>query len=279
MNHIVLIVLDSARYDAFAHATAPNFARLGALEQRYSYASWTPPSHYAMLMGALPHRGRPGYFAAVEHRHELLAWSRRMGLGGTALDLRGMLPRLSLPMLLRSCGYRCEAYVSMPVLNSYTLVSADFDRFELMPTHDDFEAIIARVTFSEQPTFFLLNLGETHYPYTVKGERADGMPHVAGLHGVVRQGLYCGGDDAQARQEFAEWCSPATLRRLQDKQTACIEHVDALAERLYAKAPDNSWFVVTSDHGELFGEDGFFGHGPVSHEKVFEVFLVEGRRP
>ena len=26
-----------------------------------------------------------------------------------------------------------------------------------------------------------------------------------------------------------------------------------------------------------FGEQGFFGHGPIMHEKVFEVFLVEGK--
>jgi hypothetical protein len=36
---------------------------------------------------------------------------------------------------------------------------------------------------------------------------------------------------------------------------------------------------VTSDHGELFGEDGWFGHGPIVHDKVLEVFLVEGLNP
>jgi glucan phosphoethanolaminetransferase (alkaline phosphatase superfamily) len=33
---------------------------------------------------------------------------------------------------------------------------------------------------------------------------------------------------------------------------------------------------VTSDHGELFGEAGYFGHGPIAHDKVFEVPYVEG---
>jgi hypothetical protein len=33
---------------------------------------------------------------------------------------------------------------------------------------------------------------------------------------------------------------------------------------------------VTSDHGELIGEDCYFGHGPSAHEKVLEVpFRVE----
>jgi hypothetical protein len=35
--------------------------------------------------------------------------------------------------------------------------------------------------------------------------------------------------------------------------------------------------MVMSDHGELFGEEGYFGHGPIVHEKVLEVFFVEGR--
>jgi len=35
--------------------------------------------------------------------------------------------------------------------------------------------------------------------------------------------------------------------------------------------------TVTSDHGELFGEEGYFGHGPIMHEKVFEVPFIEGK--
>jgi arylsulfatase A-like enzyme len=46
--------------------------------------------------------------------------------------------------------------------------------------------------------------------------------------------------------------------------------------RLVEKLPENTWLVVTSDHGELFGEDGYFGHGPINHDKVLEVPFVEG---
>ena len=35
--------------------------------------------------------------------------------------------------------------------------------------------------------------------------------------------------------------------------------------------------TITADHGELFGESGFFGHGPIMHKKVFEVPLIEGK--
>ena len=29
--------------------------------------------------------------------------------------------------------------------------------------------------------------------------------------------------------------------------------------------------------GELFGEEGYFGHGPIHHEKVLEVPFLEGK--
>ena len=51
---------------------------------------------------------------------------------------------------------------------------------------------------------------------------------------------------------------------------------DGLLEKLYDVVPPRTWIVVTSDHGELFGESGYFGHGPINHEKVHEVPFAEG---
>jgi arylsulfatase A-like enzyme len=41
--------------------------------------------------------------------------------------------------------------------------------------------------------------------------------------------------------------------------------------------PPGTTITITSDHGELFGEAGYFGHGPINHEKVTEVPFIEGR--
>ena len=40
---------------------------------------------------------------------------------------------------------------------------------------------------------------------------------------------------------------------------------------------DTTAILVTADHGELFGEAGYFGHGPIMHEKCFEVPFLEGK--
>src|SRR5205823_6309250 len=50
-RNVVVVVFDSLRYDAAMAAGMPNMARLGPVEQRWSYASWTAPSHYNLLMG------------------------------------------------------------------------------------------------------------------------------------------------------------------------------------------------------------------------------------
>jgi membrane-anchored protein YejM (alkaline phosphatase superfamily) len=66
------------------------------------------------------------------------------------------------------------------------------------------------------------------------------------------------------------------MKMLHNQQIKCVEYIDSQIGNLMNKAPNNTYFIITSDHGELFGEDGFFGHGPIMHEKCFEVPFVEG---
>ena len=56
-----------------------------------------------------------------------------------------------------------------------------------------------------------------------------------------------------------------------------MRYLDGVFEQLFDLLPPNTYVTVTADHGELFGEDGYFGHGPIKHEKVFEVPFVEGQ--
>ncbi|MDZ7723799.1 MAG: sulfatase-like hydrolase/transferase [candidate division KSB1 bacterium] len=65
--------------------------------------------------------------------------------------------------------------------------------------------------------------------------------------------------------------------RLRERQIRAVEYLDTVLERLFNSVPVNTYITVTSDHGELFGEQGYFGHGPIMHDKVFEVPFVEGR--
>jgi arylsulfatase A-like enzyme len=42
-----------------------------------------------------------------------------------------------------------------------------------------------------------------------------------------------------------------------------VRHVDRVVEELFDLAQPNTYITITSDHGGLFREDGYFGHGPI----------------
>ena len=63
-NNFIIVILDSCRYDSFMAGEPKTVMKLGEVEERYSYASWTAPSHYNLLMGLVPHTSRPHVVAA-----------------------------------------------------------------------------------------------------------------------------------------------------------------------------------------------------------------------
>jgi glucan phosphoethanolaminetransferase (alkaline phosphatase superfamily) len=67
------------------------------------------------------------------------------------------------------------------------------------------------------------------------------------------------------------------LDALRARQIEAVRYLDGVVEELFDTVPKNTYVTILSDHGELFGEEGYFGHGPVHHEKVLEVFFVEGK--
>ena len=105
-NHIVFIVMDSCRYDGFMAAKTPNIDRLGEAQRRYSYASWTAPSHHAFAMGMLPHASPKHVFASEVYKEEFVLWRERTGC--TDIAFQTFLPDLSLPKV---SGREAFAYV------------------------------------------------------------------------------------------------------------------------------------------------------------------------
>lgn len=267
-NHIVFIVMDSCRFDTFTMAKTPHIDKIGEVQKRYSYASWTAPSHYAFTMGMLPHASPQQVFASEVYKEEFALWTERTGID---INFKNFLPELSLPSVLQKLGYKTVARVSMPVLNRFTLLNKYFDDYKLMDNHNDFASMVTEMTFpAEHPHYYFLNLGETHYPYMLNGEN---LPHISGVHGVFKS------LDKQAgavKNSDDEFFNADQMKSLHNQQVKCVEYVDDLFGQLIEKVPKNTYFIITSDHGELFGEDGYFGHGPIMHEKCFEVPLIEG---
>ena len=273
MNNYILIILDSCRYDSFV-AAAPKFPeRLGKVECRWSYASWTAPSHYNLMSGLLPHTSPSNIYASEYYKEEFLQFNNRFGVDG--ISFKNMIPDMYLPTFLKKLGYETNALVSMPVLNPKTTINRDFDRFELMPKHNDMRAMLPKLTFSsEKPSFYLLNIGETHYPYALPHENPKEWPRISGVHGVFKK---LDGMINENNEEAQPFFDQEKLDILRERQIEAVRYLDNVIQELFDLVPENTFITVTADHGELFGEAGYFGHGPIHHDKVFEVPFVEGK--
>lgn len=275
-NNYILIVFDSCRYDSFVRARPRVMKKLGSVERRWSYASWTSPSHYNLLIGLLPHKSPRHVYASEYYKTEFLKFNER--LGADDLKFASLVPRLYLPLFLKeSLGYRTHARVSLPVLNPKTILNQGFDSYKLMEKHNDMRAMLPEMQFSEEhPSFYLLNVGETHYPYALADESPDEWPRISGVHGVFKHldEHVVGGKLVARKQKFFDNTKLETLRK---RQVRAVQSLDRVVEELFDLVPKNTYITITADHGELFGEDGYFGHGPIQHEKVWEVPFLEGK--
>ena len=275
-NNYILIVFDSCRYDSLIRARPQTIRKLGSVERRWSYASWTSPSHFNLLTGLLPHKSPRHVYASEYYKTEFLKFNER--LGADDLKFASLVPRLYLPLFLKeTLGYRTHARVSLPVLNPKTILNQGFDTYKLMENHNDMRAMLREMTFSEEhPSFYLLNVGETHYPYALPDEPPEEWPRISGVHGVFKHldDHVVGGKLAERKKKFFD---TAKLEALRKRQIRAVKYLDRVVEELFDLVPKNTYITITADHGELFGEDGYFGHGPIQHPKVWEVPLVEGK--
>ena len=104
-----------------------------------------------------------------------------------------------------------------------------------MPTHNDMAAMLDELTFSdERPSFYLLNVGETHYPYALPDEDPSEWPRISGVHGVFKRL-----DDASSRRATTrrEFFDQDKMRELQDRQIRAVEYLDGVFARLFDTLP------------------------------------------
>ena len=276
-NHFVVVILDSCRWDAFMAAEPKTITKLGKVEKRYSYASWTAPSHYNLLTGLLPHNTPEHVYASEYYKEDFFNYNKRLGAKG--IEFAKMVPALWLPGFLRNTlGYRTHARVSLPVLNPRTGINRDFDTFQLMDKHNDMAAMLPTIQFgSDRPSFYMLNVGETHYPYAKPDEDSSMWPRISGVNGVFKKLNEQVDPDRPSFKEEFQFFDQDKLDQLRERQIDTVRYLDGVFEQLYDMVPKNTHIIVTADHGELFGEAGYFGHGPIMHEKCFEVPFVEGK--
>jgi arylsulfatase A-like enzyme len=306
--NILLIVLDAARRDALEPYGAPagstpaiaSLARRGhALARAYATSSWTLPSHASLFTGRLP-RGL-GLGQAPGRTPD-----------GARATLRALESEL-LPSVLRKSGYRTHGFSANLWASGHAGFDTGFDTFayrsggrnerlNALPggriggrlawalegaraRADDGAAAIGRelrasiaAAQAGQPSFWFVNLVECHSPYLPPRPWND-----LRLPGRVLAAL-----DAERYMNFetivlygarGHRIPPPALARMRHLYRRAISYMDAwLADVLEALDRrgllDETLVIVTSDHGESFGEDGLIAHGLALSEPLIHVPLV-----
>ena len=254
---VLLITLDSCRYDTFVAADAPNLKAVGAEIYRAQAPShFTYASHMAMWVGVTPgmaERAEP-YLNPKFAKFFRISNGARRAYGPSAFELEGR----NIVDGFRKAGYRTIGCGALGWFNPATpagaVVTADFERIahygwpwsvkgQAAWLLDELDAA------GDAPLFVFLNVGETHAPYWHEGA------------------AWSGDDNPCLPFQSVDRRAECALR-----QRACLEHVDAQLAPLLARFA-HATVIVTADHGDCWGEDGIWEHG-VSHPATLTVPLV-----
>jgi arylsulfatase A-like enzyme len=270
----VVVVIDTLRADhldayGYARETAPFLRDLASRSVLFfdalSTSSWTAPATASLFTGLYPNRHQVnlGFFA---HRRRV---SRIERTGGASIPLNRLSEEVAtLSELLRGLGYRTFGLAANVNIGSEIGFDRGFDRFErfaarpLGPEHRDdvlgehprvsapAERVYTRLLDWEaeirrsEPYFLYLHLNDPHQPYHKRRP-------------WFREGL-----GAQA-----------TLESAYDSE---ISYTDAVLEKIYARLElsRNTLLLVLSDHGEAFGERGFYGHPRGLYRELNRILLL-----
>ena len=290
--NIVLISLDTVRADhlsayGYTRPTTPNIDRLadqGVLfESAISPSAWTLTSHASMFSGLLPHQHGANWSVPLDGRFRTLAelltsygyetggftsnifygqdgWG--MGQGFSTFDDDSASRRHNLAATLTGRALVQPLYQH---LVHYDL----FDRRDAREVNADvFRWLEGR---SSRPYFLFINYFDAHDPYTT------GTAHDARF-GQIRKSLIkqINSIDGVQVPEPLSAEEQASLITGYDNCVAFLdEQVGNLVETLRrSRSWSNTIVIITSDHGEGFGEHDRYGHGWNVYREAVHVPLV-----
>lgn len=295
--NIVLVILDTVRAASlslygYARSTTPNLDRRSTsavvFDRAYSTSPWTLPAHVSVFTGRWPYEFRAGWFVPYEGEHPTLAEvlrSRGYVTAGfvantvyaaweSGLD-RGFIRYEDYPVsaaeLLLSSGLGRKA-AHAPWIRRLFGYYDILDRKTATDVTDDFLKWHERS--DGRPYFAFLNYLDAHEPYLPPAALAERFgpqaPRRPELHTYqIRRAIRLG------RQDMP----PEELQAELDAYDATISYLDQELDRLFRTLEDrgdldNTIVVVTSDHGEQFGEHGLHLHGNALYDPVVRVPLA-----
>jgi arylsulfatase A-like enzyme len=275
--NVILVVIDTLRADAVrpgdADSPMPFLSDLATrsvyYERAHSPSSWTLPSMGTLFLATYP----------SQHRMGSGGWKDKMASGTTLAEV------------LRNEGYVTAARVAHPFLKRGK-VGRGFDDFAMVSGGPKEKGGLAALTDvalawidapdrSKSPFFLYLHYIEPHNPYRVYPEftaprgsfegRPDRVLGYSPGEGILTESE----EERRAVWNYTE----AEVKRMRQLYDGEVRYVDRNLEVLFDTLSEKgvlkqSIVVVTSDHGEEFGEHGVFGHGASLFGAVVRVPLI-----
>ena len=264
---ILLVTIDTLRADRLSSygyplETSPNLDRLAVRGVRFEYAlapsSSTAPTHASIFTGHQP------------SEHSIGAFNSQFALDEQWPTLAGT---------LREAGYATGAIVSNPLLGRALGLGRGFGYYyddtrgegRFLAKGPEARRSVDRALewlddAPREPFFLWLHLQDTHGPYAP----APGwVCPLAANEQWPATPLPLGRDASGwgAIPSYQIWDAARSVRRYAHRYDCELADLDAQLGRLLARFsydPElrDALVVVTADHGEAFGEDGFwFAHG------------------
>ncbi|MFP6664820.1 MAG: sulfatase [Deltaproteobacteria bacterium] len=271
-KNIVLVVIDTLRADRLGvygdpRGLTPNMdalAREGLLfERALAQSAWTTPATASILTGTEP----------TTHG------ARKLGT-----PIRAEVPALAEE--LRAAGLRTAGITTNVNTRGELGFDRGFDEFIYLPEEKSragryvaAAAVLARADLfldevGERPFFLYLHLSEPHAPYTpaadaaaafVQGESSAALRDEEDPQAVLARDL------SRRRPDDLAW-----LATLYDAEVATVDRAifDLRAALAAHGVAGETLIVLTSDHGEAFGEHHAVGHGRSLFAEELRIPLI-----
>jgi arylsulfatase A-like enzyme len=301
VSNVILIVLDTLRADRlslYGHpGTSKNLEAFAedslVFEQCVAPGPWTLPSHVSLFTGLYTSEHMctedlretwpdvtpiiladeyktlaeifhdNGYStAAVVSNHGWLNSSYNVNQGFQLYDCNG------------SIGTVYMLYPFRPILHIFSYLTNIYPKsIKSYRTADDINRIGLNVLekLRDRPFFLFLNYMDVHGPYRPP-KPYDGFFLNSSFPQMYRLRQY--GAYLKGKHDKSEWDS-----YLLSQYDGEIMWLDSQLGELFARLKemglyDSSLIIVTSDHGEMFGEHGFYTHNCVMYEGVIKIPLI-----
>ena len=271
LPNIILVTIDTVRQDHLGYAgygrdTSPNMEKLAAdgvtFLQATSFSDWTMPSQENLLTGRYP-------VTAIQDVNRILVPSSRQ----------------LLTEILKRYGYQTAAFVSNEWCKRKFGLNQGFDFYD-----DDFYLLERSITQyydailewlnkkAARPFFLWLHLFEPHFPYEAHDEYVYKPSRPTEFDAYNRYF-----EDEEEMEKL--WHNRMNLKEKDIERGKAlydgeISYIDGYLGRFLDDLKkrglfDTSMIIVTSDHGEGFGEHGlYFHHGYNITEEITRVPLI-----